>query len=212
MDSCAIDTFSRRGLRDRIAKRVIDFCGAAFLIVLTTPLLLLIAALVRLLEGAPVIYRRRVVGVDGEFDAFKFRTMRKDADRMLQTNPELEQAFRKNFKLKADPRVTAFGSFLRTYSLDELPQLFNVFLGEMSLVGPRMITRPELQKYGPHQDLLRTVKPGLTGYWQVHGRQKVSYDERVRMDVEYIRRRTLGMDFRILIMTPLRVIRGEGAY
>lgn len=196
----------------RLVKRVLDLFGAVLLILLTAPVMLLIALLVRVIDGAPLIYRRRVVGPHGEFDAFKFRTMRRDADRLLETDAALRQEFAANFKLRADPRVTRLGSYLRKYSLDELPQLFNVLVGQMSLVGPRMITLPELQKYGPHQQLLRSVKPGLTGYWQVHGRQQVSYAERVRMDVEYIREWNLRMDFRILLLTPLRVIRGEGAY
>jgi lipopolysaccharide/colanic/teichoic acid biosynthesis glycosyltransferase len=101
---------------------------------------------------------------------------------------------------------------LRKSSLDELPQLFNVLIGRMSLVGPRMITAPELEKYGEQQQLLLTVKPGITGYWQVHGRQEVSYTERVRMDMEYIRNWSLRLDFELLMRTPGRVIRGRGAY
>jgi lipopolysaccharide/colanic/teichoic acid biosynthesis glycosyltransferase len=124
----------------------------------------------------------------------------------------MQAAFRDNFKLKSDPRVTKLGTILRRLSLDELPQLFNVLIGQMSLVGPRMITAAELQKYGEHQSLLLTVKPGLTGYWQVHGRQEVTYDERVRMDIEYIRSRTLRKDLRLLLLTPIRVLRGRGAY
>jgi lipopolysaccharide/colanic/teichoic acid biosynthesis glycosyltransferase len=124
----------------------------------------------------------------------------------------MQAAFRDNFKLKSDPRVTKLGTILRRLSLDELPQLFNVLIGQMSLVGPRMITAAELEKYGEHQSLLLTVKPGLTGYWQVHGRQEVTYDERVRMDIEYIRSRTLRKDLRLLLLTPIRVLRGRGAY
>jgi lipopolysaccharide/colanic/teichoic acid biosynthesis glycosyltransferase len=159
-----------------------------------------------------MIHRRRVVGPNGEFDAFKFRTMRPDADRILERDQQMQAAFRDNFKLKSDPRVTKLGTILRRLSLDELPQLFNVLIGQMSLVGPRMITAAELQKYGEHQSLLLTVKPGLTGYWQVHGRQEVTYDERVRMDIEYIRSRTLRKDLRLLLLTPIRVLRGRGAY
>jgi lipopolysaccharide/colanic/teichoic acid biosynthesis glycosyltransferase len=114
--------------------------------------------------------------------------------------------------LKRDPRVTRLGAVLRKFSLDELPQLFNVIRGQMSLVGPRMITAPELEKYGEHKALLLSVKPGLTGYWQVHGRQEVSYAERVRMDVDYIRNWSLRTDMELLLLTPWRVIRGRGAY
>jgi lipopolysaccharide/colanic/teichoic acid biosynthesis glycosyltransferase len=196
----------------RRIKRFIDIGGSLVLIVVLSPLLVAIALLVYLTDGAPVIHRRRVVGPRGEFDAFKFRSMCRDADTMLDSDDALRQTFRENFKLRSDPRVTRLGRYLRKSSLDELPQLFNVLAGQMSLVGPRMITAPELDKYGVHKDLLLTVRPGLTGYWQVHGRQNVSYEERVRMDIDYIRRWNLGLDIELLLLTPLRVIRGGGAY
>jgi lipopolysaccharide/colanic/teichoic acid biosynthesis glycosyltransferase len=200
------------GTSFHILKTALDTVGAFALILLLSPVLLLVALLVLTIEGPPMIHRRRVVGPNGEFDAFKFRTMRPDADRILERDQQMQAAFRDNFKLKSDPRVTKLGTILRRLSLDELPQLFNVLIGQMSLVGPRMITAAELQKYGEHQSLLLTVKPGLTGYWQVHGRQEVTYDERVRMDIEYIRSRTLRKDLRLLLLTPIRVLRGRGAY
>jgi len=174
--------------------------------------MLAVAVLVFLVEGSPVVHRRRVLGLHGEFDAFKFRTMRYDSDHILASDRDLQYAYTQNFKLKSDPRITKLGRCLRKYSLDELPQLFNVLTGQMSLVGPRMITAPELARYGEYKSLLMTVKPGLTGYWQVHGRQDVSYEERVRMDVAYITHWTLKMDIQLLLLTPLRVIRGKGAY
>lgn len=194
------------------AKRALDIAGACALIAILSPVYLAIAGMVLLLDGRPVIYRRRVVGAGGEFDAFKFRTMRRDADQMLVMDPALRASFAANFKLKKDPRVTTLGRVLRKFSLDELPQLFNVVAGQMSLVGPRMITAPELEKYGEHKQLLLTVKPGLTGYWQVHGRQEVSYAERVLMDVSYIRNWSLLGDLTLLLLTPLRVLCGRGAY
>jgi lipopolysaccharide/colanic/teichoic acid biosynthesis glycosyltransferase len=193
-------------------KRAIDVFCSLILIVLFSPLFLVIALLVVAIDGLPVIYRRRVIGPRGSFDAFKFRTMRTDADALLERDESLRAAFSENFKLKADPRVTQLGSFLRKSSIDELPQLFNVLVGQMSLVGPRMITAAELEKYGEHKNLLLTVKPGLTGYWQVHGRQEVSYAERVKMDITYIRSWNLATDIELLLLTPLRVIRGGGAY
>jgi lipopolysaccharide/colanic/teichoic acid biosynthesis glycosyltransferase len=135
-----------------------------------------------------------------------------DADQILRDHAHLMAEYVKSFKLKDDPRVTPTGRFLRRLSLDELPQLFNVLRGQMSLVGPRMITRPELEKYGPYQSLLLTVKPGLTGHWQVSGRQDVSYDERVAMDVFYIRNRSIGFDLKILLKTVGKVLTREGAY
>jgi lipopolysaccharide/colanic/teichoic acid biosynthesis glycosyltransferase len=196
---------------ERALKIMIDQIGSGALLLLLSPVFCLVGALVALDGGWPIIYRRRVVGTNGEFDAFKFRTMRKDADAILAADPILKAEFEQNFKLKNDPRLTRLGSFFRKSSLDELPQLFNVLKGQMSLVGPRMITLAELEKYGESKKLMLTVKPGLTGYWQVNGRQKVSYVERVRMDVYYIQNWNLRMDIRILLQTPLKVLRKEGA-
>ena len=192
-------------------KRTLDVVGAAFGLLLLSPVLLVIAALVKLQDGGPVFYRRHVVGPGGSFDAFKFRSMRTDAEATLNANPTLRESFEQNFKLKDDPRITRIGSRLRRHSLDELPQLFNVLLGQMSLVGPRMITAAELKKYGKYQPLLLSVKPGLTGYWQVQGRQNVGYKQRVEMDVYYIQHWSLKLDLRILSQTPWKVLKGEGA-
>jgi lipopolysaccharide/colanic/teichoic acid biosynthesis glycosyltransferase len=201
-----------RRAHERVLKRAIDLLGAFFLMFLLSLVLLVLVLVILLSDGFPIIYLRRVIGEDGEFDAYKFRTMCRNADAVLAEDPELREAFAENFKLRSDPRVTRVGAWLRKYSLDELPQLINVIKGQMSLVGPRMITVQELSKYGEYQDLLMTVKPGLTGYWQTRGRQDVSYEERVRMDVHYITNWTLGLDLRILIETPWRVIKGKGAY
>jgi lipopolysaccharide/colanic/teichoic acid biosynthesis glycosyltransferase len=203
-------------VRDRVVQRwgkaCLDYFGAGALIVAFSPLLFATGGLVALESGWPVFYRRRVIGRFGEFDAFKFRTMRKDADAILAADPVLKAEFEQNFKLKNDPRLTRLGSFLRKFSLDELPQLFNVLKGQMSLVGPRMITLAELEKYGDSKEFLLTVKPGITGYWQVNGRQEVSYDERIRMDMYYIQNWNLWMDIKVLLQTPLKVLRKEGAY
>jgi lipopolysaccharide/colanic/teichoic acid biosynthesis glycosyltransferase len=195
-----------------VIKRMIDIVGSGVILVLLSPLLLVLAFLIRLTDGSPIVHRRRVVGPSGDFDAYKFRTMVRDADALLAADPELRQAFSVQFKLKSDPRVTRLGEWLRKYSLDELPQLINVFVGQMSLVGPRMITASELTKYGNHRELLLTVKPGLTGYWQVRGRQNVSYEERVQMDMHYITSWSLLLDLVILLQTPAKVIFGQGAY
>lgn len=197
---------------DRAVKRVIDWLGSVVLVFLLSPLFLGLACLILLVDGTPVIYRRRVIGPRGEFDAYKFRTMIRDADAFLAANAQLSEAFAQQFKLKTDPRVTLIGAWLRKYSFDELPQLLNVVKGQMSLVGPRMITSAELQKYAPYEAVLLTVKPGITGYWQVEGRQEVSYNERVRMDMYYIANWSLWLDFKILIRTPSKIIRAHGAY
>jgi lipopolysaccharide/colanic/teichoic acid biosynthesis glycosyltransferase len=202
----------QRSAYQRFLKRAIDVLGSATLLCLLCPLLLFVALLIAVTDGFPIIYLRRVVGVNQSFDAYKFRTMCRNADAMLQASPELQEAFTHNFKLRSDPRITRVGSWLRRYSLDELPQLMNVLRGQMSLVGPRMISAPELSKYGEYQSVLISVQPGLTGYWQTRGRQDVSYGERVQMDMHYITHWTLGLDLNILLRTPWTVIKGKGAY
>lgn len=197
---------------DRVLKRTLDACGAFVLLVILSPIILIASLLVKAQDGGPVFHRRRVVGPKGEFDAFKLRTMRVDADQILARDPELRREFEVNFKLKKDPRITPIGNFLRKSSLDELPQFWNVLKGEMSLVGPRMITPAELQKFGAAGWIYSCMRPGVTGYWQVQGRQNVSYDERVQMEEFYVRNWSLVLDLKILIKTPLRVLRGAGAY
>lgn len=199
-------------IRWRLLKRLLDVVGSAFLLTLLSPVFVILAGLIGCLDGTPVFYRRRVLGPNGEFDAYKFRTMVQNADALLAADATLQARFSQQFKLKRDPRVTRLGAWLRKYSLDELPQLVNVLRGQMSLVGPRMITAPELEKYGVYQRLLLCVKPGLTGLWQVRGRQDVSYERRVQMDVQYLRQWSLVLDIAILLETPLRVIRSNGAY
>jgi lipopolysaccharide/colanic/teichoic acid biosynthesis glycosyltransferase len=196
----------------RALKDVLDIIGALLGLALLSPVLLLIALCVKLDDGGPVFYRRRVLGRKGEFGAFKFRTMRPDADAILAADQSLRAMFEMDYKLQNDPRITRVGVFLRKYSLDELPQLVNVLMGQMSLVGPRMITAAELQKYGDFRRLMLQVKPGLTGYWQVNGRQRVSYKERVKMDVYYLENWSLMLDLEILLKTPAKVVRAEGAY
>ena len=176
------------------------------------PLFVLIALIIKLSSKGPVFHRRRVVGRGGlPFDAFKFRTMRPDADAILEGTPELKLQYTANYKLVDDPRRTLIGSVLRKYSLDELPQLLNVVRGEMSLVGPRIVTAPELEKYGDSADLLLTVRPALTGLWQVSGRNNTSYEQRVKLDTYYIQNWSLWLDVQILCRTPLVVLKSEGA-
>jgi lipopolysaccharide/colanic/teichoic acid biosynthesis glycosyltransferase len=196
----------------RALKGVMDLALVFILLPVWGPVIILLGVIIKLSDGGPILFRRRVMGPKGSFDAFKLRTMRVDADRWLEQHPDLLEEFRKNFKLKEDPRVTKLGKFLRKYSLDELPQLLNVVKGQMHLVGPRMVTPPELEKYGPYQALLLTMKPGITGYWQVSGRQEVSYEERVRMDVYYIQNWSFWFDCKILCLTVWKILKREGAY
>ena len=187
--------------------------GSIFLAFFLSPLLLCISIAIKLQDGGTVFFRRRVVGVNGiYFDAFKFHTMVQNADKILANNPDLMAEFKKNYKIKNDPRITRMGNFLRKTSFDELPQLFNVIKGQMSLVGPRMVTPEELERYGPFKEKRIHFKPGITGYWQVNGRQEVDYNERIRMDMFYVRHWNIWLDIKILFKTVLKVIRMEGAY
>lgn len=205
------EPFRKKRLQ-RTVKHTFDFIGAAALLLLLSPLFLLIAVAIKLDDGGPVFFRRRVVGQKGEFDAFKFRTMIVNAQAVLESNPSLQKEYKQTFKLKKDPRITPTGIWLRKYSLDELPQLFNVLRGQMSVIGPRMSTREELERCGPYRDVILSVRPGISGYWQVNGRQNVSFEEHVAMDVYYVENWSLWLDFRILLKTPLEVISGDGAY
>lgn len=198
---------------DQALKLLMDYMITIPLLVILAPLFAIIALLVRLDSPGPVFYRRRVMGVNGrEFDAFKFRTMRVDGDDILEANPELKKEYLENFKIKDDPRVTRIGKFLRKTSIDELPQLINVLRNEMSLVGPRMICPDELSKYNQWDINLMTVKPGITGLWQVRGRSDVSYEERVRMDMFYVRNWTIWLDLQLLFQTIPAVLSRRGAY
>ena len=193
-------------------KRLIDVVGALFALIILSPTLLVIAILIKFQDGGPVIHRRRVVGSKGEFDLFKFRSMCVNADDILRSDPNLWVEYQKNFKLVNDPRVTRLGRFIRRTSLDELPQLFNVLFGQMSLIGPRSITSEELERYGSQRDVLLRVRPGLSGYWQTEGRSLVSYQERVQMELYYVQNWSLLWDLRILFKTPQIVLKGEGAH
>jgi lipopolysaccharide/colanic/teichoic acid biosynthesis glycosyltransferase len=206
------ETSDAIGTANQIIKRVLDVTMASILLLLCLPVIAVVALLIKCQDGGPILYRRRVVGPGGEFDAFKLRSMFVGADRTLDENLPLRAAFRQNFKLKDDPRITRFGRAIRRLSLDELPQLINVMRGQMSLIGPRMITSEELEKFGEARWIFRKMKPGLTGYWQVYGRQDVSYARRVEMELYYAENWSLRLDLKILMRTPLAVLRGAGAY
>jgi len=191
---------------------MLDYVGASCGLVALSPLLLLAAVLVKADSPGPLIYRRRVLGRGGgTFDAFKIRTMVANADEVLASDRQLP-AFEKSHKLKNDPRMTRVGRLLRRMSVDELPQLVNVLRGEMSLVGPRMIAPEEADRYGEWRSMLLTVKPGITGPWQVSGRGDIPYEERVRLSVQYIADYSIWLDLRIMLRTLFVVVRGGGAY
>lgn len=194
-------------------KAGIDLIVASLGLLSLSPWLLLIAIAVKLDSPGPLFYRRRVLGCKGrEFHAFKFRTMYVNGDELLARRPDLKRELEETQKLKDDPRVTRVGRFLRRWSLDEVPQMFNVLLGQMSLVGPRMISPAEAEKYGQMKMNLLTVKPGLTGIWQISGRSDVSYGERIRLDMHYIRNYSLWLDLFIMLRTVPAVLSGRGAY
>ncbi|MBC8738483.1 sugar transferase [Paraburkholderia sp. UCT31] len=202
----------------RRVKPLLDRVLAAAGIVVLAPLLTAIALRVYLDDGGPIIYRHRRVGHNGvPFDCFKFRTMRAGADRLIeQWRAEGNQLWKEfeasNYKLQHDPRVTRIGEFLRRSSLDELPQLFNVLGGAMSLVGPRPVTAEEVELYGQSKCNYLSVVPGLTGAWQVSGRSDTSFEFRVRCDDAYCKNVTFVNDLLILLRTVWVVAMRRGAY
>jgi len=209
------DARLRRPVWGRV-KRMMDVAGALALGVALSPLILATMVLLRR-EGAGILFRHRRVGLGGRsFSCLKFRTMVPDADHVLwevlDRSPELKSEWLRNHKLKDDPRVTAVGRFLRRTSLDELPQLWNVLVGEMSLVGPRPVIPEELLRYGRCASQYLSVRPGITGLWQVTGRNRTSYRRRVALDAYYVRRQGLLLDLYILAKTTRVVVDGDGAY
>jgi lipopolysaccharide/colanic/teichoic acid biosynthesis glycosyltransferase len=194
-------------------KRLFDVAASFLGLALLSPLFLVIITAIRAESKGKAIYRQTRLGKGGKpFTLYKFRSMAANADELLQGfTPEQAADFEENFKLSDDPRVTAFGAFLRRTSLDELPQLLNILLGEMSVVGPRPVVECEIRKYGDAAGKLLSVRPGLTGYWQVNGRNIVTYEQRVGMDMFYIDNRGTLLDAKIFFKTFKAVITGKGA-
>jgi exopolysaccharide production protein ExoY len=198
------------------SKRIFDLIAASLLSLLFLPLVLVIILTIRL-GGSPVLFRHRRIGREGRvFHCLKFRTMVPNAEevlrRLLDAHPEIRDEWTQNHKLRHDPRITMIGRFLRFTSLDELPQLWNVLRGDMSLVGPRPIVRAELLRYGREVALYLAVKPGLTGLWQVKGRSTTTYRRRVAMDKYYVMHQNMMLDLYIVIATAGAVLRRAGAY
>lgn len=200
-------------------KRTGDILFAFTLLSIGLPLILVISLLVKLTSRGPVFYTQERIGRRYRcFGCIKFRTMQVDADKRLQalldSSEILRQEFARDHKLKNDPRITPIGLFLRTTSLDELPQLVNILLGEMSVVGPRPIVQDEIRRYGSAMNEVLSVRPGLTGLWQVSGRNNLTYRRRVQLDLNYVRRHTLLIDFLIILRTVGVVLfpSDKGAY
>lgn len=197
-------------------KRTVDIVVSLAGLLLLAPLYVAIAVAIKLDSPGPIFFRQSRLGLGGRpFTIYKFRSMRADAERVLKANPELYRRYVKNdFKLPPadDPRITRLGALLRRTSLDELPQLFNVLIGDMSLVGPRPIVPNELENYGQAAQVFLAVKPGVTGHWQINGRSEIGYPERAELDIHYISNWSLGTDLRILAQTVPAVLRKQGAH
>ena len=200
-----------------LIKSALDVIGSGIILLALLPLFAVISIAIRARSRGPIFFGHSRFGRDGKiFNIWKFRTMVADADqvlhRHLEQHPEALEEWTRDHKLKDDPRVTRVGKWLRRYSLDELPQLWNVFMGEMSLVGPRPIVMAEIEKYGRAYGLYKRAVPGLTGLWQVSGRNNTTYNERIALDEYYIRNWSVWLDAYILARTVQTVVTGHGAY
>ena len=210
---------SRLRLDGIFAKRLFDVIFSLSVLILFFPLYLVLAILIGITSPGPIFYVQQRVGKDYKpFGCLKFRTMVVNADEMLLDMitycPDLRQEFEDNFKLKQDPRITVIGKFLRLTSLDEFPQFWNVLKGDMSVVGPRPLVPEELPKYGRYMDKVLTIRPGITGLWQVSGRNDIPYHRRVQMDVYYVNSRNLWLDLCVIVKTIGVIVfpKNNGAY
>lgn len=194
-------------------KRALDIVCSLLAIILFSWLFIILFAVIRLTSKGPAIFVHKRVGKNGkEIGIYKFRSMVMNAEEMIKDfTPEQKAEFEKNFKLENDPRITKVGKFIRKTSLDELPQLFNILKGDLSIVGPRPITEAETEFFGNYKDLLLSVKPGLTGFWAASGRSNVAYSRRRAMEIYYVKNRSFLLDIKIIFKTVLSVFKSEGA-
>lgn len=194
-------------------KRLFDIISSLIAIIILSPIFLIISILIKTTSKGPVFYKHKRVGLNGEmFSVYKFRSMHCDSRPLEEILTEEQLAeYKRDFKITNDPRVTKIGNILRKTSLDELPQLINILFGQMSIVGWRPILQEELELYGENKDLLTKVKPGLTGYWASHGRSDISYDERIKMELYYVVKRSFWLDIRIIFHTFFGVLANKGA-
>jgi exopolysaccharide production protein ExoY len=212
----SVVSFKRSGAKGT-QSRIFDVAVALAVIAFAAPLLIAIAIAIRLQDGGPALYRQSRIGLNGrQFHCLKFRSMLVDSDAALaahlEADPHARLEWAQTQKLRNDPRITTVGQFLRKSSLDEFPQFFNVLRGDMSIVGPRPIVAAEVSRYGRYFSHYSSVRPGVTGLWQVSGRSDVSYRRRVMMDVVYARSRSVLLDFKILLKTPVVVLLSRGSY
>lgn len=197
----------------RVGKRALDVLGALFALVLSAPVVGLVAALILIESRGPVFYKSTRIGRGGRpFTFYKLRSMVKDADRKRHKIAHMNEADGPIFKIARDPRITRIGRFIRTTSLDELPQFYNVLIGDMSLVGPRPPIPEEVAQYEPWQLRRLDVRPGITCLWQISGRSRIGFQEWMRLDLEYIKHQSLALDLKILLRTIPAVLSREGAY
>lgn len=197
----------------RFFKRGFDIICSFFAIVLTMPVLIVLGIAVKCTSKGPVFYSHKRIGKNGkEIGILKFRSMVVNADKMIDDfTEEQKKEYKENYKLENDPRVTKFGKFIRKTSLDELPQLFNILFGSISIVGPRPVTQEETLLYGKDRDLLLSVTPGLTGLWASSGRSEVSYEERMKLELQYVAECSFWYDIKIIFKTIIPVFKGHGA-
>ena len=197
----------------RIVKRILSILCSVISIIVLSPLFIIISLVVKISSKGSVFFIHERIGFQGKkFKLIKFRTMVDNAEDMIAAfTPEQKKEWEENFKLKDDPRITKIGKFLRKTSLDELPQLINILKGDMSFVGPRPIVEDELSWYGDNKEKLRSVKPGLTGWWAVNGRSDVPYPERCDLELYYVDHFSFGLDLKIIIKTFVAIIKKDGA-
>lgn len=196
-----------------IVKRVLDVLLSIVGLVVLGPLLLILALTIKLDSKGPVLFRQSRPGFKGKkFLCLKFRTMAIDAEAIMEAKPELANEFALYGKIKDDPRITKMGVFLRKTSMDELPQMWNILVGQMSVVGPRPIVWSQVDQYGSHIHNLYSVLPGLAGLWQVQGRSNTTMDERIQMDISYAEQASLALDVKLALQTGISVIKKDGAY
>ena len=207
------ETPESQGVYLRAGKRIVDVTAAIVGLVLFSPVIAVLALIVRVTSRGPVFYRSTRIGRGGRpFTFYKLRSMVKDADLKRQHMSHLNEADGPVFKIARDPRITPIGRFMRSTSLDEFPQFWNVLKGDMSLVGPRPPSPEEVAQYEPWQLRRLDVRPGLTCLWQISGRSRIGFQEWMRLDLEYIRHRSLKLDLKILLRTIPAVLSREGAY
>jgi len=198
-------------------KRAMDLLITIPVVIFGSPLLILVYALLKIFDPGPALFTQLRVGKDGRtFTVYKFRTMRTDAsarlEQLLASDPKAAAEWAEFQKLRNDPRITVLGRLLRKSSLDELPQLLNIVRGEMSVVGPRPVTSAEIHRYGGEYAYYTAVRPGVLGLWQVSGRNKLTYPERIKLDVKYVKDWSIWLDFEILLRAIPVVLFGRGAY